>query len=209
MIKILVADDHAVVRAGLKRIIDDIPGMVVADEASSGQEVLEKALEKDYDIVLLDITMPGRSGFDILKELRSQKPNLSILFLSVHPEEQYATRVLRMGASGYMTKESVPEELVTALLKVASGGKYISSSLAERLASELEANSAQAPHRILSNREFQVLCMIASGKAVKDIAKELFLSVKTISTYRSRILQKMNMGNNAEIIRYAIDNELI
>lgn len=209
MIKILVADDHAVVRAGLKRIIDDIPGMVVADEASSGQEVLEKALEKDYDIVLLDITMPGRSGFDILKELRSQKPNLSILFLSVHPEEQYATRVLRMGASGYMTKESVPEELVTALLKVASGGKYISSSLAERLASELEASSAQAPHRILSNREFQVLCMIASGKAVKDIAKELFLSVKTISTYRSRILQKMNMGNNAEIIRYAIDNELI
>ena len=209
MIKILVADDHAVVRAGLKRIIDDIPGMVVADEASSGQEVLEKALEKDYDIVLLDITMPGRSGFDILKELRSQKPNLSILFLSVHPEEQYATRVLRMGASGYMTKESVTEELSTALLKVASGGKYISSSLAERLASELEANSAQAPHRILSNREFQVLCMIASGKAVKDIAKELFLSVKTISTYRSRILQKMNMGNNAEIIRYAIDNELI
>ncbi len=209
MIKILVADDHAVVRAGLKRIIDDIPGMVVADEASSGQEVLEKALEKDYDIVLLDITMPGRSGFDILKELRSQKPNLSILFLSVHPEEQYATRVLRMGASGYMTKESVPEELVTALLKVASGGKYISSSLAERLAGELEASSAQAPHRILSDREFQVLCMIASGKAVKDIAKELFLSVKTISTYRSRILQKMNMGNNAEIIRYAIDNELI
>lgn len=209
MIKILVADDHAVVRAGLKQIIDDIPDMVVADEASSGQEVLEKALRKDYDIVLLDITMPGRSGFDILKELRSQKPNLSILFLSVHPEEQYAMRVLRMGASGYITKESVSEELVTALLKVASGGKYISSSLAERLAGELEASSAQPPHRILSNREFQVLCMIASGKTVKDIANELILSVKTISTYRSRILQKMNMRNNTEIIRYAIDNELI
>jgi len=209
VIKVLVADDHAIVRAGLKQIINDIPGMVVADEASSGQEVLEKALEKDYDIVLLDITMPGRSGFDILKELRSQKPNLSILFLSVHPEEQYAMRVLRMGASGYLTKESVPEELVAALLKVASGGKYISSSLAERFAGELEASSGQAPHRILSNREFQVLCMIASGKVAKDIAKELILSVKTISTYRSRILQKMNMRSNAELIRYAIDNELI
>ncbi len=209
MIKILVADDHAVVRAGLKQIIDATPDMVVADEASTGQEVLEKALRKDYDIVLLDITMPGRSGFDILKELRSQKPNLSILFLSVHPEEQYATRVLRMGASGYITKESVPEELITALLKVASGGKYISSSLAERLAGELEASSAKPPHQILSDREFQVLCMIALGKTVKDIAKELILSVKTISTYRSRILQKMNMRNNAEIIRYAIDNELI
>jgi len=209
VIKVLVADDHAIVRAGLKQIINDIPGMVVADEASSGQEVLEKALEKDYDIVLLDITMPGRSGFDILKELRSQKPNLSILFLSVHPEEQYAMRVLRMGASGYLTKESVPEELVAALLKVASGGKYISSSLAERFAGELGASSGQAPHRILSNREFQVLCMIASGKVAKDIAKELILSVKTISTYRSRILQKMNMRSNAELIRYAIDNELI
>jgi len=210
MIKILVADDHAIVREGLKQILADIPDIVVADEASSGQEVLKKASEHDYDLVLLDITMPDISGLDILKELKSKRPEFHILVLSIHPEEQYAVRALRAGASGYLTKESAPDELITAIRKTSLGGKYISSSLAEKLAFDLETGGAEKPlHQALSDREYQVMCMIASGKTVKEIAEELLLSIKTISTYRSRVLQKMQLKNNAELTRYAILNRLV
>ncbi len=209
MLKILIADDHAIVRQGLKQIVTETPDMVVAGEASNGQELLNKINENDYDVVVLDITMPGRDGMDVLKQLRSERPELPILMLSIHPEEQYALRALRAGASGYLTKESAPDELVVAIRKVSRGGKYISSSLAEKLAFELEAGHEQAPHEALSDREYHVMCLIASGKTVMEIAQELSLSEKTISTYRSRILEKMNMKNNAELTYYAIKNQLV
>jgi len=209
MIRILVADDHAVVRNGLKQIVGDTPDMVIAAEAINGQEALNKALKDDYDIVLLDITMPDRSGLDILKEIKSQKPKLPVLILSMHPEEQYAVRALKAGAAGYLTKESAPEELIRAMRRVSGGGKYVTSSLAEKLASVLETGAEKPLHQILSDREYQVLCMIASGKSVKQIANELLLSAKTISTYRSRLLRKMNMNNNIELTRYAIQNQLV
>ena len=209
MIRILVADDHAVVRNGLKQIVGDTPDMVIAAEASNGQEALNKALKDDYDVVLLDITMPDRSGLDILKEIKSQKPELPVLILSMHPEEQYAVRALKAGAAGYLTKESAPEELVRAMRRVSVGGKYITSSLAEKLASLLETGVEKPLSQALSDREYQVLCMIASGKRVKQIADELLLSVKTISTYRSRVLRKMKMNNNVELTRYAIQNRLV
>lgn len=209
MIRILVADDHAIVRDGLKQIVSDTPDMVVAAEASNGQEALNKALKDDYDVVLLDITMPDRSGLDILKEIKSQKPELPILILSIHPEEQYAVRALKAGAAGYLTKESAPEELIRAMLRVSGGGKYVTSSLAEKLASVLKTGAEEPLHQSLSDREYQVLCMIASGKPVKQIANELLLSTKTINTYRSRILRKLNMNNNMELTRYAIQNQLV
>lgn len=209
MIKILIADDHAIVREGLKQILAETPDMVVADEASNGQEVLNKVWEKEYHVVVLDISMPGISGLDILKQLKSQRPRLPVLVLSMHPEEQYAVRVLRAGASGYLTKQSVPDELITAIRKVSLGMKYVSSSLAEKLASDLGIEAEKPLHETLSDREYQVMCMIASGKTVREIADELFLSVKTISTYRSRILEKMKMKTNAELTHYAIKNQLV
>jgi DNA-binding NarL/FixJ family response regulator len=209
MIKIFIADDHAIVREGLKQIVAETTDMVVTDEADTGHEVLEKVCENDYDVLVLDITMPGLNGLDALKQLRSQRPGLPVLVLSIHPEEQYAVRVLRAGASGYLTKESAPDELISAIRKVSMGGKYVTPSLAERLASDLVADSKRPLHEALSDREYQVLCMIASGKAGTQIAEELFLSEKTISTYRSRILEKMNMKNNAEIIHYAIKHGLV
>lgn len=209
MIKILIADDHAIVREGLKQIVADIPDMVVVDEASSGQEVLNKVWKNDHDVVLLDIAMPGRSGLDILGELKSQKPEIPVLVLSMYPEEQYAVRVLKAGASGYLTKESVPEELIAAIRKVSLGGKYVSSSLAEKLAFDLTTGAEKPLHQALSDREYQVMCMIASGKRVKEIAEELFLSVKTVNTYHSRVLGKMKLKSNAELTHYAIRNRLV
>ena len=209
MIRVFVADDHAIVRQGLKQIVADTPDVVVAGEASSGQEVLDKVLTNDYDVVLLDITMPDRSGLDILKELKSQKPEINILVLTIHPEEQYAVRVLKAGASGYLTKESAPEELITAIRKVAAGGKYVSSSLAEKFAFDLGTDAEKPLHQTLSDREYQVMCMIASGKTVKEVAEELLLSIKTVSTYRSRVLEKMNLKNNVELTHYAIKNRLV
>jgi len=209
MLKILIADDHAIVRQGLKQIVTETADMIVAGEASNGQELLNKIQENDYDVVVLDITMPGRDGIDVLKQLRSERPELPILMLSIHPEEQYALRALKAGASGYLTKESAPDELVVAIRKVSRGGKYISSSLAEKLAFELEVGHEQAPHETLSDREYHVMCLIASGKTVMEIAQELSLSEKTISTYRSRILEKMKMKNNAELTYYAIKNQLV
>jgi len=209
MLKILIADDHAIVRQGLKQMVTETQDMVVAGEASNGQELLNKIKEEDYDVVVLDITMPGRNGVDVLRQLRSERPQLPVLMLSIHPEEQYALRALKAGASGYLTKESAPDELVAAIRKVSWGGKYVSSSLAEKLAFELETGHEQAPHEALSDREYQVMCMIASGKTVMEIAQELSLSEKTISTYRSRILEKMKMKNNAELTYYAIKNQLV
>jgi DNA-binding NarL/FixJ family response regulator len=209
MIRILVADDHAIVREGLKQIVADTPDMIVAGEASNGQEALNKALKDDYDVVLLDITMPVRNGLDTLKEIKGQKPELPVLILSIHPEEQYAVRAIKAGAAGYLTKESAPEELITAIRKVSGGGKYVTSSLAEKLAFILELGAEKPLHQVLSDREYQVMCMLASGKTVQEVAKELLLSENTISTYRSRVLRKMKMKSNAELISYAIHNGLV
>ena len=183
--------------------------MAVFGEACNAQEVLKNVREQNWDIVILDITMPDRSGLDVLKELKRERPKLPVLFLSIHPEDQYAVRVLKAGAAGYMTKESAPEELVKAIRKVLRGGKYISPSLAEKLAFDLETDSEKPLHETLSDREYQVMCMIASGKTVKEIAKKLYLSVKTISTHRARILGKMKMKTNAELTHYAIKNRLV
>jgi len=209
MIKILIADDHPYIREGLKKIISKEPGMTVADEASNGQEALNKAWEKDYDVVLLDISMHGMSGLDVLKQLKKQKPKLAILILTMHPEEEYAVRVLKLGASGYLIKESAPDELIRAIKKVSEGGKYVSSSVAERLAFEIGTDYTKPLHAALADREYQVMCMIGKGKTARKIAEELSLSVKTVNTYRSRILEKMKMKTSSEIIYYAVKNNLI
>ena len=209
MIKVLIADDHTLVRKGLKQLLLDTKDIEKVDEARDGKETINKINKKDYDLVLLDISLPGRSGIDVLKQLRLLKPKLPVLILSMHPEEQYAVRSLRAGASGYLTKESAPDELIDAIHKVANGGKYITSSLAERLAGEIGPSTEKPLHETLSDREYQVMCMIASGKTVKDIAEELNLSVKTISTHRARILRKMHMDNNAQLTHYAIKHNLV
>lgn len=209
MLKILIADDHAIVREGLKQILADIPEMVVAGEAATGQQVLEMIRKEEFDLVLLDITMPGGNGLETLKQLKKEKPDLPVLMLSMYPEEQYAIRTLKAGVAGYLTKESAPEELITAIRKVARGGKYISASLSEQLATYLETEADKPLHELLSDREYQVVLMIAAGKTVSQIAHELSLSVKTISTNRTRALRKMGMSNNAEITYYAIKHNLI
>lgn len=211
MIKVLIADDHSVVRSGIKQILSDESDMQVAGEACNSQEVIEKISNEKYDVLVLDITMPGKSGLEVLTDVKKIRSEIPILILSMHPEEQYAVRALRSGASGYLTKESAPEELVVAIRKINGGGKYVSGSLAEVLAFDLEdrGKGSVIPHENLSDREFQVLCLLASGKSVKEISKELFLSVKTISTYRTRILEKMKMKSNSELTYYAIQNKLI
>jgi len=209
MLRILIADDHPVFRRGLKQIIQETSDMVVVDEAADGREALRKAATGDYDVLLLDITLPFTNGVEVLSRLQNERPALPVLMLSMHPEEQYAVRALRAGASGYLTKESAPEELVAAIRKVSTGGKYVSASLAEHLACIVQNDGEALPHETLSNREHQVMCMIASGQTVSEAARELSLSVKTISTYRARILEKLNVKNNAELIRYATMNELV
>lgn len=209
MLKILIADDHAIVRKGLVQILADSPDSIMVDEASDGEEALTKAYAGDYDLVLLDISMPGKGGLDVLKALKVHRPRLPVLILSMHSEEQYAVRALRAGASGYLTKGSAEDELLSAIYKVLSGGRYVSSLLAEILADALHVNSERLPHETLSNREYQVMRMIGSGKTATEIADELSLSVKTISTFRTRILQKMRMKNNAELTYYVIHNKLV
>ena len=209
MLKILVADDHMVVRKGLKQILGEVPDMIVAGEASDGPKTLHMVQEDHYDLVLLDIAMPGISGLDVLKQLKSEKPDLPVLMLSMYPEEQYAVRTLKAGASGYLTKESASDELIAAIRKVCSGGKYVTASLAEKLASCLDTYSEKPVHERLSDREYQVVRMIASGKTVTEIADALSLSVKTISTNRSRALIKMGMKTNAEMTYYAIKHGLV
>ena len=209
MIKVLIADDHSVVRVGLRQILSGIRDIAVIDEAANAIEVLEKVKKNDYSVVILDIAMPGKSGLDALKEIKIERPKLPVLILSMYPEDQYAIRVLRAGAAGYMTKDSAPDELVTAVRIVAEGRKYVSPTFAEILALNLDIDREKELHEMLSDREYEVLCMIASGKTLSEIAGLLFLSVKTISTYRSRILEKMHLKNNAELTSYAIQNHLI
>lgn len=209
MINVLIADDHPIVRRGLRQILSDIPDMAVAGEAVNGQEALDQVRAGGWDVLVLDITMPDRSGFDILKDLKYEQPDLPVLVLSIHAEEQFAVRVLKAGASGYLTKENAPDELVKAIRKVVAGGKYISPGLAETLAFGLDTASEQPRHKTLSDREFQVMQLMAGGKTLADIAETLSLSPKTVSTYRTRMLEKMNLKTNAEIIRYALENDLI
>ena len=209
MIRILVADDHAVVREGVKRIVADTSDLVVAGEASQGHEVLSQVAAWTYDVVLLDISMPGRSGLEVLQQLKREYPALSVLVFSMHPENQYALRAFKAGASGYLTKDSIPEELVAAIRKIVRGGRYVSPSLAEYLVVEVTTGSDKPLHASLSDREYQVLGLLASGKTVTEIANGLSLSVKTVSTHRSRILEKMHMKTNAELIHYAIRHRLI
>lgn len=209
MKRILIVDDHAVLRQGLRQIIETTVDMIVADEAESGDEALNKTRDNEYDMVILDISMPGRDGLDVLVAMKKLKPQLPVIVLSAHPEQQYALRAYKAGAAGYLPKSSPPGEIITALEKVALGKKYVTPEMAERMVSNLTQPGQAQLHNTLSNREYQVLRLIASGKPVGKIAVELSLSVKTISSYRSFILRKMNMKNNAELTRYAIESNLI
>lgn len=207
--KILIADDHLIVREGLKQIVSGFSDVCEIDEAKDGFGVLEKLREKEYDVVIMDISMPGKNGLDTLKEIKRNKPNQPVLMLSVHDEEQYGLRVLKAGASGFIPKHSEPEEFKKAILKAVGGKKYLSDILTEKLATNLYNGRNLPIHELLSDREFQVLKLIVDGRPVKEIADELFLSVKTISTYRSRILEKLNFKNNSELIRYAIEHKIL
>lgn len=209
-IRILIADDHAIVREGLKQILADTKDMVVAGDAENGNDAIKLARKGDSDVLLLDISMPDRSGIEVLKQIKKENPKLAVLMLSMHREDQYAIRSLKAGAAGYLNKQSAPAELVDAIRQVASGRKYISPTLAQELANQVgDENRETPPHETLSDREYQTLIMIASGKTVSDIAAELTLSVKTISMYRSRLLQKMKLRHNAELTHYAIKNHLV
>ena len=207
MMRVLIADDHAIVRKGLRQIAEESQQIAVG-EACDGQEALDKVRGERWDALVLDINMPGRHGLDVLQAIHDLQPALPVLILSVHPEDQYAIRVLRAGAAGYINKDAAPDELVHALNKVIGGGKYISPALAERLAFEVSGQNDKLPHEKLSDREYRVLSMIGEGKSVGQIAVALALSVKTVSTYRSRVLEKMNFKNNADMIRYVIDHKL-
>lgn len=207
--KIIVADDHAVVRKGLKQILLDMPGANSVEEVNNGSELIEKLKKEEFDFIILDISMPGKSGLEVLKEIKTMKPQLPVLILSIHPEELYAVRALKAGASGYLTKDSAPEELVTAIHKVLAGRKYITQSLAEKLAHNFDAKTDKLPHENLSDREFEVFKLIASGRTITDIAEKLFLSVKTVSTYRARIYGKTSLKSRSDITLYAIKNGLI
>ncbi|WP_151636397.1 response regulator [Noviherbaspirillum aerium] len=209
-IRIIIADDHAIVREGLKQILADSADMVVSGDAENGADAIKLARKDEADVLLLDISMPDRSGIEVLKQIKKEVPKLAVLMLSMHREDQYAIRSLKAGAAGYLNKQSAPAELVDAIRQVACGRKYISAALAQELANQVgDENRAVPPHETLSDREYQTLIMIASGKTVSDIAGELSLSVKTISMYRSRLLQKMKLRHNAELTHYAIKNQLV
>jgi two-component system invasion response regulator UvrY len=209
MTRVLIADDHAIFREGLRQILEDVADLQVVEEASRGQEVLDKIEKNDYDLILLDIAMPGLSGLETLKLIKGRKPKMKVLILSMYPEEQYAVRAIKAGASGYITKAGASEELIGAIRKVLSGGKYITPSVADKLFSDLEPEPGHPLHELLSDREYQVLCLIASGKTVSEIADRLALSVKTVSTHRVHILEKMKMKTNAELTNYAIKQSLV
>lgn len=209
MIRILIADDHAIVRKGLKQIItDEFPSAEIT-EVGDVESLIVQVIKEDWDVIICDINMPDGSGVDALKQIKQIKPAIPVLMLSMHPEDQYAIRVLKAGASGYLNKNSVHDELIKAIQMVRLGRKYITPSIAERLAESLSAQNGKRPHEILSNREFEILKMIASGRSVSEIADQLSLSPTTISTYRSRILEKMLMKSNADMTRYALENKLI
>lgn len=209
VIRVLIADDHAILRRGLQEIlVREIEG-TVCGEARDAQEVLAQVQREDWDLLILDVTMPGRSGLDVLKDVKSLRPKLPVLVLSMHPEDQYGKRVLKAGAAGYMNKESAPEELIKAVRKVLAGGHYVSPELAEKLASDLSRDGGLPIHEILSDREFEVLRMIGDGKTVSQIGEELHLSVTTVSTYRARILEKLGKNTTAELMHYALHNQLV
>lgn len=208
MIKVLIADDHPIFRRGLIQILNEVPDLFAIEEARSGEEALLKALNGRYDLVLMDISMPGRGGLDALKVLKEHQPKLPVLVISMHPEEQYAVRAFRAGAAGYLNKECAWDELMNAVKKVMQGGKYISPSVAETLVTSLDGNQERPLEELLSDREYQVFRMIADGKTVGAIALELALSVKTISTHRTRVLEKLNLANNSELMHYALTHNL-
>lgn len=209
MIRVLLADDHAIVRAGLREILTSTGDIAVAAEATNGHEVLERVRAADFDVAVLDMSMPGRSGIELIKQVKREKPKLRILVLTMHSEEQYAVRTLRAGASGYLTKDSATEQLVAAIRRIAAGGAYVSAETAEQLARDAVPRTDAAPHTLLSDREFQVFRMIVDGKSVGAIARQLSLSVKTVSTHKTRILEKMGLANQAELIRYALEHKLL
>jgi len=209
MTRILVVDDHSVVRKGITQIVAESSGMEVVGEAATGEEALELSHTCGFDVVILDIAMPGRGGLDLIRELKARNPSVKVIVLSMYPEEQYAIRSLREGASAYLTKGHSPEELILAIKTVAEGKRYLTPSVAEGLAAYVENGSHRLPHETLSDREMQVLVLIGSGKQVSEIADELSLSIKTVSTYRSRILLKLNMQTNAQLIRYSLQYGLL
>ncbi len=209
MTRVLIVHDHPIVRRGLQQILAEESDMETVMEAESVSELKEHVREKDWDVIVLDISLPDRSGLEALKDIKALRPELPVLFLSMHPEDQYAVRALKAGASGHLTKESAADELVNAVRKVVGGGRYVSPSLAEKLAVAVGTDYSKRPHETLSDREFEVFCMIASGKKTSQIAEALSLSVKTVSTYRARILEKMNMSTNAELTYYAVKNDLV
>lgn len=208
-IDVLVADDHAIIRNGLKNLLADTDDLVVADEAASGNAVLEKIRERDFGLVVLDLSMPGRNGLELIKLIRSERPKLPILVFSMHHEEQYAVRAMRAGATGYLTKESNSDLLLPAMRKVAAGGVFVSEKVVELLAKDHGAQSEAQPHTLLSNREYEVFTRIVSGQPMKQIADELSLSIKTVSTHKSHILQKMNLAGQVDLVRYALEHRLI
>ena len=209
MIRLFIADDHPVVRAGLRGIVDGEPDFEVVGEACDGGDMLARIGRTPAEVLLLDVSMPGPGFLEVLRGLRQDHPRVAVLVLSVHPEDQYAVRALRAGAAGYLTKDHSPEELVAAIRKVHRGGKYVSPSLAERLAVGLEIGASDSPHEQLSNREYDVLCLLGSGLTVKEVASRLALSPKTVSTYRARVLEKMKLATNADLVRYAAQHGLI
>jgi DNA-binding NarL/FixJ family response regulator len=209
MTRIVIADDHTIVREGLKQVLAAAGDFKVIAEAQNGAEVMQRVRELDFDVLLLDLSMPGKSGIELIKQVHGEKPKLRILVLSMHEEEQYAVRALKAGAAGYLTKESASELLVAAIRKVAAGGAYITSTVAEQFALGAMADTTGPRHATLSDREYQVFEMLVAGKSITDIADRLNLSVKTVSTHKARIMQKMNMTNNAELVRYAINHNLV
>ena len=208
-IHVLIADDHAIVRQGLKQILSETDDLVVTGEADDGAEALQLARQQPWDVFLLDVSMPNRNGIDTLKQLKKEFPRLPILILSMHPEEQYAVRALKAGAAGYLTKQSAPEQLVTAIRQVAGGKKYVSAAVAQQLVEALADDSDKLPHERITDREYQVLVMIAAGNPLTQIAESLNLGVATVSTYRARLLEKMGLRSTAELIRYGLENRLV
>ena len=209
MIRVVLADDHRMVRAGLKELLADTGDIEVIGEATNGHEVMARVRDLSFDVLVLDMSMPGRSGIELIRQVKAEKPALRVLVLSMHSEEQYAVRALKAGASGYLTKDGAADELVTAIRRIAGGGAYVTPETAQRLALGLETGSEGPAHAVLSDREMQVFQMIAAGKTVSEIADALVLSVKTVSTHKTRIMQKLNFGNQSELIRYALRHGLI
>jgi two-component system invasion response regulator UvrY len=209
MIQVLIADDHLIVREGLKQVLASAGGITVAGEAADGHEVMEHVRQGGWDVLVLDMNMPGPSGIDLIKRIKAHKPDAKVLVLSMHGEDQFALRTLRAGASGYLTKGSAPDVIASAIRRVAAGGRHISPALAETLAFELDPFRDKAPHELLSEREAQVLRMLASGKSIADIATQFSLSANTISTHKHRLMRKLGVSNNAELLRYALQADLV